>query len=88
MWPAGRSGVLAGTDFTGADCAGADFTGADFVVTLPLSALVPDGAAPGAAPKAPARAEQTGQAPQPWACWTFVATAIWALLEAWAAVGA
>ncbi|MFF4440773.1 pentapeptide repeat-containing protein [Streptomyces sp. NPDC001621] len=82
---AGRSCV-----FTGADLAGADLAGADFVVT-PFEAVPPAEpveAAVGAVPDAPARAEQTGQAPQPWACCTLVATAIWALLEAWSAVGA
>ncbi|MFC5657531.1 pentapeptide repeat-containing protein [Streptomyces nogalater] len=80
-----------GADFEGAGFEGAGFEGADFVVAPPPWDAVPEEpvrAAAGAAPEAPARAEQTGQAPQPWACWTRVATAICALLEAWSAVGA
>ncbi|WP_398947195.1 pentapeptide repeat-containing protein [Streptomyces sp. BK340] len=98
VWPVARSGAFAGTDLAGADLAGADFAGADFagadfVVALLFEALVPEvlvlgEPAAGAVPEAPARAEQTGQAPQPWAPWTLVATAICALLEAWSAVGA
>ncbi len=58
-----------------------------FVVLVDFSLTVPDEAA-GALPLAPARTEQTGHAPHPWARWTLLATAICADLDAWSAVAA
>ncbi|EMF51243.1 hypothetical protein SBD_6948 [Streptomyces bottropensis ATCC 25435] len=53
----------------------------------PVAAASAEGA-PGALPAAPARREQVGHAPQPWARWTLVATAICWAREARSAVAA